>query len=216
MPILTGEGGYIPPDLIKTTNTLMANQELSFSEIRRTLTDEFGLQNPTELLNLAQRHGRLSAGLDCVVMEFNRTAWEKFAKKSFNDTDSEKESSLSLLQKYAAIEPSKNEASLLDEFELLAPSVKQLIGQQLEGATLTNEEKESVNRFIAIREELHNIAQNSPMRLLLHFTNNGDLRFLWSINEKENVRVVGRKNQGGRVGTNSGDQARGEKCGNYY
>ena len=146
------------------------------------------------ILILARRTGRISPILDGANVSYLRNLFSGHSHKE------REENFISLVRRFAAQEEEAEKyrqqfgAYMKDALEARRIQERKLLGEPVSDAESDKLSKFEMSRLEIIRgrDHLYTLTQ--------HLIENGDLPWLWGINDEDNLDVVGHKSDGGRVG----------------
>jgi hypothetical protein len=88
--------------------------------------------------------------------------------------------------------------TIFETYRVMAKRIRQIEGKIMLGKTISDEERDALDDFKAVQFMVAD--ETPPATLVAHFAGNGDLRWLWGLDEKTDLRQLKLKTQGGKLG----------------
>ena len=182
-------------------NEALQNASMTYPDILRELRNAPLWPGRGLPLQAAKGVGRISAEINMQTMGYLRHLAELLGSRVRRDNRySQAEMSfVGRLRDYARAET--NISDTLTRYSTLAPKVQALRAHvNMGGANqLSDDEVGMLDEFDKINLAALEIA--SPAQFFLHFYDNGDLKFIWGMEEEDTAEDIARKTDGYRLGT---------------
>ena len=178
-------------------DALVRDESLSFQDIRERLGKEFGfefddIRDGARVMNRARIFGRISYEIDGTFMSISRAALE-------GSKVDRKELFVEAMRKKAEHED-KDIDKAFEKLGELAWLSRHLMLRQKHGETLKPEEEQILKDFSVAQHAVTIASYRSPARFLMHFYDNGDLKFIWGLNDQQTYYQVSFNTGSGRLG----------------
>ena len=152
------------------------------------------------ILKIAKEKGIISKEISGQMVDLLRKNYSEISPSHKSpDYKASKKGFIAELRKSAENDGGKTEKTMQNFSKIVSSEIKTMNRQKVRGETIPQDKEVLVKEYQNLNNEIFNLSSDYPVRMFLHFYDNGDLKWLWGINDNDSFNDISTKSHGFRI-----------------